>query len=89
MILQGLVHSLMTAVLLRMAWFNTLRVNTKANPPIAQSAKPAKATRSKWSAVICANHFRKAVLTENPLKTHPGQLIAHMIRMATAKKIAT
>ena len=82
-------HSLMTAILFRMARFNTLWVNTKANPPIAQSTKSAKATRSEWSAVICTDYFWKAVLTENSLKTHPGQLIAHTIQMVTAKKIAT
>jgi len=62
-------------------------MNAETNPPIRQSAKTAKSARSEWRTVICTDHFRKAIFTENTLKPHFDQLITHATQVAAAKKI--
>jgi len=51
-VFEGLMDTFVTAVLLRVARLNALRMNPKVNPSITQPAQDAQAARRKRRAVV-------------------------------------
>jgi hypothetical protein len=67
--LQGEMHALMAAILLRMARLNALNANAEAKPPDGEFAQVKQGVcGSKGHAVVTADVGGQATLFEKPLK---------------------
>src|SRR6266576_5810384 len=64
--LQSAMHSLMTSVLCRLAWLDSLWFDAQLDPPFRQLAEATQSQRRERCSVVGADHLRQP----NSRKTH-------------------
>src|SRR5438045_669262 len=70
-------HSLVSAVLFRMSWFNAFDFNAKSEPPNGEFTQTKKRIRRrKRHAIICTNGSRKTVILKHSLKHTESHVLA-------------
>src|SRR5688572_19156032 len=69
-ILQSAMHALMTSVLGRPAWLDSLWFDAQLDPPLRQLADTTQNQRGERGSVVGADHLRQPKLPKDPLK--PG-----------------
>src|SRR5215468_7595385 len=66
--LQSAMHSLMTSVLGRLAWLDSLRFDAQLDPPFRQLAEATQSQRGERCSVVGADYLRQSKLPKDPLK---------------------
>src|SRR5258708_2176781 len=89
LLLQRPVHSLMTAVLLRLTRLDPLRLHTGLDQLHREPAETAGGRRRKGRTVVGADHLRQADLAECRLQHRPDVLAIGLIDCLQPQNIAT
>src|SRR5271165_4445111 len=77
--LQGEVHALVAAVLLRMTWFNTFDRDAEPEPPDGEFGEVEQGIRAgegEGNAVVGADGLRQAAVAKEPLESRDGEVLA-------------
>ena len=81
-------HALVTAVLRRLAWPDSLGSDTKANPPLREFTDPAYGQRRKGHSVIGADRLRQPIFSKHPLKPGFDRWVARTLQSLAQKQVA-
>ncbi len=66
--LQGAMHPLMAAIVLRRSRADEAQPNAKPQPPRRQSCQPAGSGTAEWRSIVAADRSRQSIASEGPLK---------------------
>ena len=86
--LQGLVHSLVRAVLLGAARLDPLVNDAELHPPYVQSAQAMDSGRRERRAVVAADRRRQTVLAEHSLEGGSRSRGLHVVQRAAREEVS-
>ena len=82
-------HSLVTTVLLGIAWLNAFEPNAKSDPPDGESREPAGGECREWRPVVRADRPWQSVLAEGGLEHAFGASVQRASQGPAAQQVAT
>lgn len=86
---QRSVHSLVTAVVLRLARSDKFDSDPQGDPPCAQLAQPSRAYRSEWASIIHPDHLRQPIARKGSFKSQTRPLLRRLRHRFQSHKVTT